>query len=250
MVKNYITQLIVKTSSKSLAMSPTLCNCLQLFFLTHLSTGANFTDALIGEDLPDEVRLRLKLAKNYDPSARPVVSTTTLVNVTYKASVYQLVGFNTKDQTIKMLMFQRMEWVDELLQWDPEDYGGLNWIRYYRNSVWTPDILAYNDVGTFDMEKYDRSIPLTVYSSGLVVWTRPVDYETMCSLDVTNFPFDTQKCDIVIGSWQYFESEVNITCMPIDLSSYMEDSLWTLKGQMNCFICFSVNQVGLQLFDV
>ena len=206
-----------------------------LLLLMHLSgqtTETNYTDLSSFEGVSHEVRLRLKLATDYDASARPVIFPSTLLNVSYKATMYQLVGFNTKDQTIKMLMFQRMEWIDELLHWDPADYGGLKWIRYYRNSVWTPDILAYNDVGTFDMEKYDRSIPCTVYHYGLVVWTRPVDYETMCALDVTNFPFDTQSCEIVIGSWQYFENEVNITCMPIDLSSYMEDSLWTLKGQL------------------
>ena len=188
-----------------------------------------------------ELELRVKLGLNYDPSARPVKSPKTTVNITYKTKIYQLVGLKTKDQTIEMLMFQRLVWIDEFLQWDPRDYQGLEILRYYRNRIWTPDILPYNDVGSFDLEKYDYSIPIMVYYTGEVVWARPVDYESTCSLDVERFPFDTQECEVVIGSWQYLKSEVNFSCEPVDLSLYMKDSLWTLESKLktssNNFFC-------------
>ena len=183
-----------------------------------------------------ENRLRVELREGYDISTRPVLNPETPVNVSFKTIIYQLVDLKTKDQTIEMLMFQRLEWTDEFLQWNPRNFQGLEWLRFYRSHIWTPDILPFNDVGSFDLEKYDHSIPITVYYTGEVVWARPVNYKTTCSLDVTSFPFDTQTCEIVVGSWQYFKGEINLTCSPVDLSQYMQDSLWTLKGECNVFV--------------
>ena len=182
--------------------------------------------------LSPEMKLRRNLTQYYDFSARPVMSPRTAINVTFEVMLYQLVGIDPKDQTITMLMFQCLSWTDEFLQWDPAEYDGIETLRYYRYWIWTPDILPYNDVGSFDLEKYDFSIPIKVNYNGTVAWMRPVEYETTCSLDVTRFPFDVQECDLVIGSWQYFEHEVSLNCAPIDFSYYIEDSLWSLESKI------------------
>ncbi|XP_075253299.1 neuronal acetylcholine receptor subunit alpha-6-like [Convolutriloba macropyga] len=118
-----------------------------------------------------------------------------------------------------------------LLQWDPAEYDGIEILRYDRLSIWTPDILPYNDVGTHDQEKYDFTIPLLARYTGEVNWHRPVNFETTCSLDVTNFPFDTQTCTIEIGSWQYNKSDVNVSCLKqADRDFFVNDSLWDLES--------------------
>lgn len=38
----------------------------------------------------------------------------------------------------------RQEWTDAYLQWDPDDYGGLDAIRIPSSLVWRPDIVLYN----------------------------------------------------------------------------------------------------------
>ena len=69
-------------------------------------------------------QLRSDLLENYDPVVRPVLSTATVTNITYDAAVYELVGFDTIGQTVQMIMFQRVEWYDQVLVWDPEEYSG------------------------------------------------------------------------------------------------------------------------------
>ena len=34
---------------------------------------------------------------------------------------------------------------------------------------------------------------------------------TRCGMNPINFPFDTQNCSIIIGSWQYDTSRINLT---------------------------------------
>ena len=208
--------------------------CLALFFLSQIqvSISSNQTTTRVEFEESRESELRRSLVYYYDPYVRPVKLASQTITVHYDSSIYQLVGFNTKDQTIQMLMFQRLYWHDEHLTWDPKDYSDIQWIRYNRLVIWTPDVLPYNDVGRHDHEKHDWTIPAQVHFSGQVKWFRPVNFETTCSLDVTNFPFDVQTCVIEIGSWQYSLSELNVSCRnhQSDLSSFVSDSLWEIKG--------------------
>lgn len=41
-------------------------------------------------------------------------------------------------------MFQH--WIDEKIQWKPEDYGGLTTINTNENEVWTPEVILYKYV--------------------------------------------------------------------------------------------------------
>ena len=36
------------------------------------------------------------------------------------------------------------EWTDEVLQWDPEDYGGHNVLVLPAEEIWVPDLYIFN----------------------------------------------------------------------------------------------------------
>ena len=61
--------------------------------------------------------------------------------------------------------------------------------------------------------------------------------ETICSLDVTDFPFDKQTCTITLGSWQYPAAALEMFCKHkgVDTSSYAKHSQWDLKGYLIVF---------------
>ena len=51
-----------------------------------------------------------------------------------------------------------------------------------------------------------------VYDDGKCEWSpRFEQSETHCSVDVTWFPFDTQRCDLVFESRIFFGDELNIS---------------------------------------
>ena len=185
----------------------------------------------INGNIHPESRLRSELKSNYDSLNRPVRNMSTVTIVKYVSSLYQLVGFDSKEQSIELLTFQRLRWCDEFLKWDPANHSGIELSRFYQHQLWVPDVLPYNDIGDYDFDKFSLIVPLIVYSSGHVVWSQPVNMKTTCSMDVTNFPFDSQTCEITIGSWQYSSAELRMSCDDeLDLNAYIPDSLWDLQG--------------------
>ncbi len=199
---------------------------LLLTFVPYIHCSMNHT-------YPAEVRLREDLLRNYDRLIRPVLDFRTPLNVTYGAALYQLVGINIKLETVTLLLWQRISWYDELLRWNPEDYNGIEIIRFLQTDIWVPDILPYNDVGVYDPTEYRLIIPVSVRSDGFVKWLNPQTTETTCALDVTDFPFDQQRCKISIGSWQHTLREIDIYCSDaeLDISAYNKHGLWELAGE-------------------
>ena len=65
-----------------------------------------------------------------------------------------------------------------------------------------------------------------VWSSGLVQWTLPLITKTSCGVDVTYFPFDSQRCYIRLGSWIYEESQLNLTLgsESVNMAKFSENS--------------------------
>ena len=60
-----------------------------------------------------------------------------------------------------------------------------------------------------DTNWYQNAIVMAV-PSGVIVWTIRSVYETTCSLNMKNFPFDEQTCHI-ISSQMYQPSMVNLS---------------------------------------
>lgn len=71
-----------------------------------------------------------------------------------------------------------------------------------------------------------------IYSHGLVEWIPPAIYQSSCTIDVTYFPFDQQKCVMKFGSWTYNGDEVAMKLHMgnpwIDLSDYWKSGTWDI----------------------
>ena len=186
-----------------------------------------------------EADLHDSLFANYKKWVRPVTDLNSTIKLDYGAAIYQLVGFNTKAETIKVLLWQRLCWYDQILTWNPEEHSQVSVLRISQEDIWVPDLLPYNDIGVFDATKYRKVVPLSVTSLGKICWKTPIDMETTCTMDVRKFPFDKQVCTITIGSWQYKADEVDIFCLSpeLDASAYSSHTQWTLEG--NYFWGFS-----------
>ncbi|KAL4217018.1 hypothetical protein ACF0H5_023474 [Mactra antiquata] len=54
------------------------------------------------------------------------------------------------------------------------------------------------------------SVPIRINHSGMITWLPAGIFITHCESYVTYWPLDTQKCDIILSSWAYTNSEVAI----------------------------------------
>ena len=82
--------------------------------------------------------------------------------------------------------------------------------------------------------KEQREAMAVVSSDGSVLWLPPAIYKSTCSIDITYFPFDIQRCHMKFGSWTYdgFQLDIGFTNnnASIDVTSYIESNEWNLLG--------------------
>ncbi|XP_013791583.1 acetylcholine receptor subunit beta-like 1 [Limulus polyphemus] len=64
------------------------------------------------------------------------------------------------------------------------------------------------------------------------MWVPPAIYQSSCTIDVTYFPFDQQKCVMKFGSWTFNGDEVSLKLDSdnrwVDLSSYWKSGTWDI----------------------
>lgn len=69
----------------------------------------------------------------------------------------------------------------------------------------------FNRVENKDHKKTGISTKVIVYSNGTCRWSYPLFIHVMCSIDVSYFPLDLQKCFLMLGSMTYTKHEIIIT---------------------------------------
>ena len=57
-----------------------------------------------------------------------------------------------------------------------------------------------------DMTNFDMSVD----SDGNVMWLSPLVIKVMCHLNVRLFPYDSQICNLTMGSWVHHGLEIDI----------------------------------------
>jgi hypothetical protein len=101
-----------------------------------------------------------------------------------------------------------IRWNDELLRWNESIYG--QQIAFRSGHIWTPDILAMNNVNNFKYENKETYLLghannifdfnernkylVMVNPNGDCRWVFPMKLMSVCELDQQYFPFDVQTC--------------------------------------------------------
>ena len=67
---------------------------------------------------------------------------------------------------------------------------------------------------------------------GSIRWEPGGVFKTMCAIDITFFPFDTQECSLQFGAWSYHTTKMNLTnsSATINLDSYEKNGEWEIAG--------------------
>ncbi|KRX47290.1 Acetylcholine receptor subunit alpha-type unc-63 [Trichinella murrelli] len=138
-------------------------------------------------------RLFQDILTGYNKLLRPVQNTSDAVTVKVKLRLSQLLD---------------VVWTDSNINWDPNDYGGVDVLYVPADQLWTPNVVLYNNAdGNYQVSAVTKA---AVYYNGTVVWEPPAIYKSMCPIDIEWFPFDEQLCDLKFGSWTYDGFEVDL----------------------------------------
>eukprot|EP00754_Rhynchopus_humris_P024509 Rhum_TRINITY_DN14896_c0_g1::Rhum_TRINITY_DN14896_c0_g1_i2::g.125086::m.125086 len=136
----------------------------------------------------------LKAPNNADPSLGPL-------EVKVTGTITKVNELSTKQQTFKLNMYFRQQWVDPRLAWNPEDFCNTTLIPDLpSHQLWVPDsfFADSNEIHSPDSEEYVR-----ITNDGGVLWSKRIVLNLFCSMDFVWYPFDEQNCQSTIESYAY-----------------------------------------------
>ena len=172
---------------------------LNTFFL--LISCLNF-DNTVGNQ--EETQLRNTLFSNYNPKVRPagyIVRTYSEMGL----ALQNIEKFDQTQESITLNAWIRQTWNDYRLSWNTTQ-SNLTFISVSKTQVWVP----YGIIKCRWVTKiYTLKGGLMLYPDGTVFYSNPV-LKMPCSLELETFPFDTQTCSMVFGSWVYSSDFLNL----------------------------------------
>lgn len=70
-----------------------------------------------------------------------------------------------------------------------------------------------------------------IFSNGTAVWNPPFQFQVSCSLNLRNWPYDTQQCDIKVGTWHLKDYGIKLVNngATVDTSDHMS-SQWEVTN--------------------
>ncbi|XP_077997848.1 neuronal acetylcholine receptor subunit alpha-10-like [Glandiceps talaboti] len=172
-------------------------------------------------------QLVIDLLTGYNPLLRPVYNDSTTTDLEMLLLVSQILNMDERMQKLNINAWVTLIWQDEFLVWDPENYGGLKGIKLSSNQVWLPQVILYNNADEYKDFLEDHIVK--VDENGTMLWAAPVIFHSNCQVNVRNFPFDHQECELKFGPWQYSGAEINISGIGDD-SVFTTDGEWDMVG--------------------
>ncbi|CAL8362187.1 unnamed protein product [Merluccius merluccius] len=175
-------------------------------------------------------KLLTDLFANYTSALRPVEDTNTILNVTLQITLSQIIDMDERNQILTAYLWIRQVWLDAHLNWNKDDYDGLDTIRIPSSYVWRPDIVLYNNADEHFTGSMDTNV--VIRHDGQIMWDSPAITKSSCKVDVSFFPFDSQQCRFTYGSWTYNGNQLDIqnAMDSADLADLVENVEWQVMG--------------------
>ncbi|XP_078340957.1 neuronal acetylcholine receptor subunit alpha-7-like [Crassostrea virginica] len=141
-----------------------------------------------------------QLFDHYSSSKKPRINQSDLVEVNIYMTIQTVLDVDERFQSISFYGWFKVQWQDEFLTWDETEFHGVRRIKVPYHKVWIPDIaLYYSEKHIHDLGVHPF---VTVTSAGHMTWFPGAKYTVQCHMNVKKFPFDEQKCSMVVGAWQ------------------------------------------------
>ncbi|XP_046583765.1 neuronal acetylcholine receptor subunit alpha-10-like isoform X2 [Haliotis rubra] len=178
----------------------------------------------------NQTALMDKVFDLYHKEVRPICGTDAPIEVKIGIAIRQVIELDEPKQILTLNAWLRLNWYDCQLKWNATEFGGISSLSLPFSTVWTPDITLYDNaaeelVGLKDYRP-------VINSDGSASYNFPTIITSLCKVDVTYFPFDTQTCALKFGSWAYHGLQINSTNRDStgDISSFKVNTEWDLVG--------------------
>ncbi|XP_030077572.1 5-hydroxytryptamine receptor 3A-like [Microcaecilia unicolor] len=153
------------------------------------------------------IQLFNHLMTGYKKDVRPVHDWRNTTIVEISIIVRAILDVDEKNEILRSYIWYRQFWRDEFLTWDPQNFDCIENISIPIERIWVPDVVINEFVDT----KMTPNIPYVyVTSEGKVRNYKPIQAVTSCSLNIYNFPFDLQICNLTFVSWLHVKQDIDL----------------------------------------
>ncbi|CAJ0942355.1 unnamed protein product, partial [Mesorhabditis belari] len=149
--------------------------------------------------------------ERFDKDVIPMgIGETLDVNITLNS--FRLLSMDQKEETIQFQQEFLMTWHDHSLGWSRRNFSAyrFEWVKVRQKDIWVPDIIYYS---TIDNERIieTKEAYADVKYDGTTRLSVPSTVTLPCTLQLDNFPYDDQTCDLLLGSWIFDENQLKTT---------------------------------------
>ncbi|XP_065064948.1 gamma-aminobutyric acid receptor subunit rho-1-like [Rhopilema esculentum] len=171
------------------------------------------------------------VTRNYDKRLRPNAGGSA-VNVSVQIGIVSLGPINAKDFTFEIDMYLRHWWNDPRLKSDA------NFTYNYNGDpadiIWVPDTYFENSKKTVTHHVMTQNKRAIIKPNGDIFVSIRATATSSCPMDLRLYPFDTQKCRLILGSYSFSGNNLDMNWkkdpVTIDtVSGYVQVSSYVFK---------------------
>ncbi|XP_073994197.1 pH-sensitive chloride channel 2-like [Rhodnius prolixus] len=171
------------------------------------------------EQIPDEL--------HYDKWTRPPSEDGNATTVYVRIYVYFLGAIEAQNLQYTAHILVRYRWLDPRLE---HSKGVIEGEETLRNKIWTPHLYLVNEHDSTIMGTGKEDVLVSVQQDGTVLYSFRLKMTLLCLMDLQKFPFDDQKCPLVLESWGYNTSQLVLQweLSPISVNEELQLTEYTL----------------------
>ncbi|CAP34186.2 Protein CBR-LGC-16 [Caenorhabditis briggsae] len=150
----------------------------------------------------------------------------------------KLVEVQEPQEKVSVVLEIMEGWFDPRLSWDPASHGNISSIYTRQDKIWSPTLTSFGVDDIIDFRDPDFRIA-NVDFAGTISNYVSVRVSANCRMDVSLFPFDTQKCQIYFCLPLFNIKQVEISneiyegLVRKNVISEMGNSEWTMINLTN-----------------
>lgn len=157
-----------------------------------------YTPDIKADDRVKSILRKLFDSGLYDKRVRPSKNHSIPTELGVDLYLYSVKDLDEVSQSVTWTVCFVFTWMDEYLNWNREDYGGVHEIHVSQKEVWLPVMAIQN--GQSPIKRFgDDYLTVSLLSTGKITWIPIEILQTECLIDISYFPFDKQNCSIILS---------------------------------------------------
>ncbi|KAI1733079.1 neurotransmitter-gated ion-channel ligand binding domain-containing protein [Ditylenchus destructor] len=172
----------------------------------NLDSGRAASSSEVGDLLEDSdemtmdpnTRLSYYIKSRAKPYRRPVLHGHDLIDVHVRASLYQIVDLDQRNNLATLSAYFDVWWMDAFIPWNISDFESITHTFVPVKWIWKPEFYLYHSIQGRTPE-YDPSAMVELRHDGMVRLFVPITSRALCPINVKYFPYDTQNCSFLVS---------------------------------------------------